>query len=212
MTAPRRVRLSPGSGGPRRLLRSAPLSASSPAVKRPGMVTAAALVTLCVVAGLYWPSAGDGLARLLFAGLALGFIAFRAYQVIPPVRSHPDSPFDRDAPPQETTAVPLPLARIDRAVGADDRRSGTTTGRIPPGVTAALREEAARRLLDDHRLDLDDPADHPRIRALMSEQTWLLLQGPNGTGRSRRPGAAGSATGQPLLAQLDSILADLERL
>src|SRR5690606_32937611 len=130
MTAPRRVRLSPGSGGPHRLLRSAPLSASSPAVKRPGMVTAAALVTLCVVAGLYWPSAGDGLARLLFAGLALGFIAFRAYQVIPPVRSHPDSPFDRDAPPQETTAVPLPLARIDRAVGADDRRSGTTTGRI----------------------------------------------------------------------------------
>ena len=205
----RNVRLRPAPGGRGRLLRRPPAS-PEPVVKRPGLVAASGLVALCVSAGLYWPSAGDGLARLLVVSLAGGFIAFRAYRALPPVRVYPDSPFGREAASADPAAVPLPLARLTRAVGGAGRKAAPGAEPIPARVAEALREEAARRLREDHRLELTDGSDHPRIRALIAEPTWLLLRPPEAPA-----GPAAVARRAPstlTLAQLDLILDDLERL
>lgn len=208
----RGVRLRPGSGGRKMLLRRRPLASEAPAVKRPGLTAAAALVTLFLIAGLYWPHAGDGLARLLVAALAVGYLGFRAYGVVPPVLVHPHSPFGREPQPLTAEGAPLPLARLTRALNAAAGTRGPTAGRIPASVATALREEGARRLMEGHRLDLADPRDHPRIRALISEPTWVLLRPADAASRPPARGAARAEAGLLALSQLDSILDDLERL
>ncbi|MFW6080219.1 MAG: hypothetical protein ACODAE_11405 [Gemmatimonadota bacterium] len=183
------------------------------------MLTAIAFLA----AGLAWPQAAEGLLRLLLATLAVGFIVARAYEAMQPVRPRADtgSPFEggvADRPPPEAPHV---LRRLTKELAAaDDARKARRTP-VPRSVRWAVIDELSRRLAERHGLSLDDPADHERIRALVSEPTWSLV-GPRGAvsdpGTRPRPGTRRGGDGRAggrgpvYVSELDRILDDLERL
>src|SRR5690606_753020 len=153
-----------------------------------------------LLAGIMWPQAASALLRLLLVTLALGYVAGRAYRALLPVsatRSY--SPFDAPGAARPAPAAPHALRRLTAELGAanDARRARHTE--IPRPVQWALVAEAARRLAEHHGLQLHDPDHHARIRALVSEPTWRLID----------PG--GSREIVPL-SRLDVILDDLEKL
>jgi len=186
-----------------RILRRAshPLRRSDPDPPIGPLGIATIVVSLAfLLAGILWPQAASALLRLLLVTLALGFVAGRAYRALLPVsatRSH--SPFDALGLARPAPTAPHALRRLTAELGAADdaRRAGRTE--IPRPVQWAVIDEAARRLAEDHGLHLHDPDHHARIRALVSEPTWRLID-PGGS-RELVP-----------LSRLDVILDDLEKL
>lgn len=171
-----------------------------------------AAIVVCVAflaAGIAWPQAAESLLRLLMVTLAGGFVAARAWRALP-ARTTRDaySPFDGTArTPAEAPQVLRTLTTELRA--ADHDRAARRTP-IPWPVRRTVIGEAARRLAERHGLDLEDPEQHARIRSLVSEATWLLI---DPRGRERRPGTRATAGSRLVpIARLDSILDELETL
>lgn len=190
-----------------------PVQTSAPA---PSVRPIAASVTVAsialLIAGVAWPQAADALLRVLLVTLAVGFVAALVYRAIRPVVTTRDvhSPFGRYVAMRTPAVAPQALRKLTSQLGAAaDARSAERTA-IPLSTRLTVREEASHRLTERHGLSLGDPTDHPHIRALVSQPTWLLirphdLQAPPRTRQTTRSQSVP-------LSQLGRILDDLEAL
>jgi hypothetical protein len=162
-----------------------------------------------LAAGIVWPQAAGALLRLLLATLALGYVLRRLYQTVGPVATsrHVGSPFEGEAGTGAPAPVPEGLRRFTAQVGgAGDARLAEWKP-IPRQVRETVVAEAGRRLAERRGLRLERPADHPAIRALLSEPTWLLIRPDRSGGGEARDDRRAVP-----LSRLGAILDDLERL
>lgn len=173
-----------------------------------------ALVTMSgafVLAGITWPQAADLLLRLLFATLAAGFIAIRAYRRIQSAEASEElySPFDDESDVQVSAAAPQPLLTLARQLSAADDAREAERKAIPPAALLTIRTEAERRLTEHHGLALLDPDDHLRIPPLVSDLMWRIIR-PDlaGAGPEGRPASLQMVP----LSELGRLLDELERL
>lgn len=179
-------------------------------MRRPALAATAVVVVGFLFGGLLWPHAADGLLRLLLVTLAIGYVGIRGYRVLPPIIRDPYSPFGRDPLITNPPVAPPSLRKLVRLLRAA-AEAPSSNGRIIPGsVCLLVRHEAGRRLAQNHRLDLDEPRDHPQIRSLVAEPTWFFIRPPLSTEQPLSL-ARGRSHTVPL-SQLDHILDDLERL
>jgi hypothetical protein len=93
-------------------------------------------------------------------------------------RLPPDTgnPFTVTRPAPDERVLPAGLVELER----DVRLAGMShlPGRSSrPERVRAVAEGAARRRLARHGLDLDDPADAERSRALLGHDVWLFVTG-----------------------------------
>lgn len=143
-------------------------------------------------AGIAWPNAAGALLRVLLATLAVAFVAVRAHGAMLSVRTREKtySPFDGASAAHLPLLAPEPLRALAIELGsADDARHSQRTG-IPWSVRQTVIEEAARRLVEHHGLDLGDTRHHARIRSLVSTRIWLLIDPRDADAESRvRPDA-----------------------
>lgn len=175
--------------------------------RRPAVVASTVLICASLALALFWPHVGDGVLRTLVIALACGYVAVRGYHALPPPLDDRHSPFSRHPLVEQPTESPLRLRRLEKLFESSPR-AGEIQSAIPGPVRLLIREEAERRLLERGRLDLNDPADHDRIQALVRSTTWAAIRPPPRLGTEE----ASRASPAIPLYQIDSILDDLERL
>lgn len=125
---------------------------------RPVMAASAA-VLLAVAIAIADPRSSTSVAlvaTVAAAALVVGLRLIETSEVVARPLAPFGPPLDRDPPSVETPDVTEILREIERA----DRV-------VPPIVSAELRRAARGRLLDEHRLDLDLPADRRRAAELL---------------------------------------------
>jgi len=160
---------------------------------------------LFLTAGILWPQAAGALLRLLLATLALGYVG-RAFDALGPIATSAPagSPFDGDV--GAASRVPEGLRIFTVQLGAVEDPEIAARKPIPRQVREMVVAEARRQLAERRGLRLERPADHPGIRALLSEPTWALIR-PERTEEEARDDR------RPVpLSRLGAILDDLERL
>lgn len=172
------------------------------------VVTGTSLAFL--VAAIVWPQAAETLLRILVVAAGCGFLLDRAHRAGLPERMIDDSfsPFRSRAGGPGPRAVPHVVRAFgDEVRAADDPRLARRT-EIPWMVARTVGREVVRRLAEHHGLRLDRREDHPRIRRLLSEPTWLLV-----APAAYEDDAEGTSSyGAVPLSRLEPILDDLERL
>lgn len=169
---------------------------------RPGPfgIATIAVSVLFLGAAVFAPGSAGALLRLYLLTLALGFVVARGYAAFLPARMTQDfySPFDGSDPRSGPPAAPEALLRITAELEAVDSPRAAERTAIPRAVRWRVIDEAARRLVDRHGLDLSDPADHDAIRRLVSAEAWKLIEPAQRT--------------VPSLSRLSSILDEVETL
>ena len=161
-----------------------------------------------VAAGIAWPHAAASLLRLLLATLAVVFVAGRAWHALAHVRPRRKeyTPFDGLVASRTRPAEPQALRRLGALFSAADDPEAAQRTVIPEPTRRTLRDEAMRRLADHHGLAVSELSHHGRIRALVSEPTWLLIApGSNAVGDA-------AVDAYISMSQLDRILDDVETL
>lgn len=166
-----------------------------------------------LLAAIVWPQAAEALLRVFVATLALGFVVVRVYRAALPSRTVEDfySPFDASGPTRTTEgAAPEAIRELTGELGAADDGELAQRTAIPWTVRRFIREEASRRLTERHGLRLAERSDHPRVRSLISDATWLLIR-PRELEPTAESRHSPNERAVPL-SRLDLILDDLERL
>ncbi len=130
-----------------------------------------ALITLSVVllaAGLTRPEfAGRG-AQILVACATLAAVATLAREQWGGLESTAASPFVFPDPPAAPRIETPDVAELVRSIEGSD-------GRVPALVVEHIAEACRGRLIDRHRLHLDNATDHDAIERLVTAQMWVVL-------------------------------------
>jgi len=168
----------------------------------------AALSVAMVAAGLLWPHLAATFLSVLVAALAHGCLGTRAYRSGLPTKVSNDvySPFDSAAPRPRALKTPPAIAHMTTLLQAVADPEGADRALIPADASRILVAEASRRLSEHHGLSPHRPADEHRVRGLVSEATWTLLQSQPGRGTR-----AATLSSIPM-SRLEIILDDVERL
>lgn len=133
-----------------------------------GVLLAIGLLIVAVVAPGVAGAVAVAVALAVTGALLARLLAEQRAPVVEPVE--PFGPDDADtAPTVETPDV----SELLREIGSGRKD-------LPPRITAQLRDIAAGRLLDGHRIDVTDPADRPRIVALVSDELAAIVLGDDG--------------------------------
>jgi hypothetical protein len=130
--------------------------------------TLIALSIVLVGAGLTRPEfAGRG-AQMLVACAAIAIVATLAREQWGDLEPQTVGPFvfpdTAGAPRVETSDV----AELVRSIEGSD-------GHIPAPIVEHIAEACRGRLIDHHRLHLDNEADHDGIESIVSAQMWTVL-------------------------------------
>jgi len=164
-----------------------------------------------LVAGVIWPGIAGSLLRVLLAGLALGFLAFRALGSGLPSATVYDtySPFEGSLADRSPPSTPDVIRRYARTLSLADDPEAEAGAPVPWPVARELLRELGRRLENGHGLRLEHPTQATRIREMVSAPTRALLglSGTSGSGAPPHPEDRFIP-----MADLDDILDDLERL
>lgn len=167
--------------------------------------------TLAVAAGLLWPEVAGSLLRVGLVAAAAGGVVVVAGRLLRPMAGarDPRSPFDRLRTTRVPAEAPAGLRRLEASLEVADAGRTRSGDVIPFAIEGRVRSEASRRLYRDHGLDLGKPADHERVRALISPALWSLI------GPDPRPVRRGRPVGPARRVPIDHlprILDDLEQL
>ena len=129
------------------------------------ILVAAALLTVAVVA----PSVAGAVA----VGTALGTIGFLLVRALNDQREPVVQPLEPFGPDTDGTTPTIETSDVTELL----REVGSGRKDLPPRIIAQLRDIAAGRLLDGHRIDIDDPADRVRAAALVSDALGSIALG-----------------------------------
>ncbi len=171
----------------------------------------AALATVSVaflLVGLAWPGLAVRLLQGLLVTLAFAYVGVRVYRAELPKAMTGDeySPFDGVRESRPPSASPAAIRGLTAQLRAVEDAEASRRVPIPSAAHRILADEVFRRLSEHHGLSFRDPADHARIRALVSDPTWALV-------RSGSTGERALALRDPVsLIHLTKILDDVERL
>jgi hypothetical protein len=179
-------------------------------------LAAIALSAAFLVAAVIVPGAAAALLRALVVALALGYVVARAHGAVATSGLAHDrySPFDNGPPVHDERSRPAAIQRLIADLEPANRPRRARRTPIPRRVRWRLVDEAHRRLAEHHGLRLEDPRHHPRIRALVGDATWSLVEprAPSVAG-DEPPGAPAGSHGRSVpVSQLPSILDDMEKL
>lgn len=168
----------------------------------------ATLSIAVLTAGLIWPHIAMGLLQALVVALALAYVGARTYRSSLPEELSSDSysPFDGVAADPPTSTRPPAVRHLATLLRAVTDPEDSQRAPIPTAARQIIIAETSRRLTEKHSLSLLRPADHSRVRALLSDATWSLVR----TAQRDRPGSQEGDTIPMNL--LEDVLDDVERL
>jgi hypothetical protein len=126
-------------------------------VKAFAILMTAGLVTIAVAAPAVAGAVAVGTALVTVGVLLAMALGDQREPIVQPLE--PFGPDTDDALPIIETPD---LTELLREIGSSNKD-------VPPRITAQLRDIAGGRLLDAHRIDIADPADHSRVDALVSD-------------------------------------------
>jgi hypothetical protein len=160
-----------------------------------------------LMAGILWPHLALTFLQGLLVALVTGYLGARIYRSNLPEALSSDSysPFAGGAMRSRPATRPQAVRRMTTLLQALEDPEAVRRAPIPAEACRILVAEASRRLAEHHGLDPVRPNDLDRIRGLVSHATWALL-------RTWRNEDAPAGLGSGSLADLDSILDDVERL
>ncbi len=172
--------------------------------------TAIVLVSLgFFAAGIVWPGLAERMLQLQVVTVAILYIGGRGYRSRLPTQSKHKAynPFEGGYANRPVPTAPSAIRSLAAQLeGLADVESASRVP-IPDGARRTITTEIERRLSDHRGVALDDPDHHETIRALVSEETWLLLA-PLRTG-----GGRSLALQDPVpITHLNRILTDVESL
>jgi hypothetical protein len=162
--------------------------------------------------GVIWPHVAERMLQMLLVTLALAFVGARIYRSSFPELMSQDaySPFERHGHEAPASTSPTAIRVLARQIAAVDDSGGASRAPIPGAAAQIVSAEASRRLAENHGLSLLDPGDQGRVRELLSEPTWALLE-PTLPNPAAGAGSS-SIRGAVPLSELARILDDLEKL
>jgi hypothetical protein len=162
--------------------------------------------------GIAWPHVAERMLQMLLVTLALAFVGARIYRSGLPALMTQDtySPFERRADESPPSTSPTAIRVLAGQIAAADDPRGAARAPIPGAAAQVVATEASRRLAEHHGLNLLDPTDHGRVRELLSQPTWALLE-PTLPTPTAEAGSSAPRGAVPL-SELARILDDLERL
>lgn len=168
----------------------------------------AALSVVFLAVGFVWPGLAGRLLLTLIPVLAFAYAGSRVYRAALPLEMSSDvfTPFDRSGANPTVSATPAVIRGLSSQLRAVDDPETARLVPIPSAAHRTLVAEITRRLSERHGLNALEPADHDRIRTLVSEPTWDLVRPAEGDVRTlafRNP---------VLLDHIATILDDAERL
>lgn len=137
---------------------------------------------IAIVLSVFWPAGSNLVVRLLViaaAAMTLAAVRSGVVEAIPEVSAA--SPFQPQANRRRATEQPADLAWLSEHL-ADCRAATQRTGgtgqrgdRLSAPVIERVRLLANGRLATNHRLKLEFPGDHERIRALVTPMLWTAI-------------------------------------
>jgi hypothetical protein len=158
-------------------------------VRAVSLLVAAALLTVSVVA----PSVAGAVA----AGTALAMIGSLLVRALTDQREPVVQPLEPFGPDTDETTPTIETSDVTELL----RELGSGRKDLPPRITAQLRDITAGRLLDGHRIDIDDPADRARAESLLSDALGSIALGTEDREMPRIP-----------KRRLGALVEELERL
>jgi hypothetical protein len=127
------------------------------------LLVAAVVLAVAVIAPQIAGAVAVGAALATVAVLLAGSLAEQRSPVFQPLE-----PFGPDADGTVPTIETPDVTDLLREIGSGRKD-------LPPRIISQLRDIAAGRLLDGHRLDLGDPAERRRATALVSDELGTIL-------------------------------------
>jgi hypothetical protein len=162
----------------------------------------ALLAGAVLVAALIWPNLAMVFLQALVVVVAIAYVGARVYGSDLPAALETDnySPFeDQRAEAERPPNLPAIRDLADLLRFVEDPGVAALAP-IPTAARRIIYAAAVRRLSDHHGLSLRRPADHPRIRALVSDASASLLL-PAEPGQDSVP-----------ISLLEDVLDDVDRL
>jgi hypothetical protein len=163
-------------------------------------VTVVVAAAIAAGAALLAPWAAPQVAALLLAVLACIYVGSRLHGLAVQLPTADDRPLRPARKPRP--GVPADLTYL--ALEIKTTRPGEP---MRPAVVSCIRDLAAARLHDHHGLSVRNPADHPAIRPLVTDDLFVVL-----TLGSPSPAVGVSRPRPPRHDALPALIDEVERL